>query len=106
MVCINRKQRGIDLPAQGGSVWAPRGKTAAGRRGDRVGNIALQYDPIALVSDIRDWNGGQQRLGIGVGWRVKNVRFLTDLHNLSQIHYSDSITDVAYDAQVMGNKQI
>ena len=60
-------ERWLDLAADVGRVAAARVESAARRRVDRRGHVALEHDPLALLGEVGvgDRDGREQRLGVG-----------------------------------------
>ena len=79
---------------------------AAGRRVGRGRDGALQHHALALDSRVRDGNGREQRLGVGVQRVGKNVVGLAVLHQIAQVHNADSVGDMLDDGQIVGDEKI
>ena len=79
---------------------------AAGRRVGRGRDGALQHHALALDSRVRDGNGREQRLGVGVQRMAKNVVGLAVLHQIAQVHNADSVGDMLDDGQIVGDEKI
>ena len=81
-------------------------EAAAFRRLQRAWDLAFQDDLLLFVVDIRNGDGRQQRLGVGVQRLCKEVLLVRNFYNLAQIHNRDLIADVLHDAQVVGDKEV
>ena len=77
---------------------APSGKAAARGWIDGTWDITFQHDPVHMIINRWDWNCTQQSLGIRMGWMLKKILAFSFFNNLSQIHNSDFITDMFYNA--------
>ncbi len=73
---------------------------------DRTGNISAQHNTPMLLIDLRNRDGGQKRMGIGVDGTCEENLGFGYLHDLAQIHYSHPIADVFYYQQMVGYKHI
>ena len=103
-------QGGGLLPAPLRGVPAAPGELAARRRVDGAGDLALQTDtgrlPLDLDLRVRNGDGGQQRLGIGVEGVAVQLSGAGDLHDVAQVHHPYAVGDVLDHGQVVGDKQI
>ena len=55
---------------------------------------------------IRNGDGREQRLGVGVQRIAENIRRSTVLHQVAQVHHAYRVGDMLHHAQVMGDKEI
>ena len=79
---------------------------AAGRRVGRGRNGTLQHDALPLDRRVRDGNGREQRLGVGVQRVGKNVVGLAVLHQVAQVHNAHRVRDMLDNGQVVGDEQV
>src|SRR5690606_6182072 len=75
-----------------------RAEYAPRRRIDRRRNLACHADARArrLAAWIRDGRGGDQRLGVGMARVIENRIALADLHDATEIHNHDAVTDAPH----------
>lgn len=72
------------------SMWATRMKMAAAGRIDRARDITCEKSLHPAGTRFRQWNGGEQCLGVGMARRGKQGVFVADLNNSSEIHDRDT----------------
>ena len=89
-------------------VGAAGAETAAARRIQRAGHIALQHDTVALAGrdGVRHGNGRNQAAGVGVDAVGDQLKAVGQLHHLAQIHNADAVGNVLDNAQVVGDEQV
>ena len=89
-------------------VGAAGAETAAARRIQRAGHIALQHDTVALAGrdGVRHGNGRDQAAGVGVDAVGDQLKAVGQLHQLAQIHNADAVGNVLDNAQVVGDEQV
>ena len=76
-------------------------------RVDGTGNIAIQEDPLSLGAIVcNSGDGGQQSLGVRVLGIIKNLVLRSNLHNFTQIHNRDAITNMFNDRKVVRNEHV
>ena len=95
------------LAAAVGGDRATGVKTASCWRVRRRREITLQLDgrrAFARILDLRD--GGQQRLGIGMGGGVQHFGGLAFLDDAAKIHHRDAVTDIADYRDIVRDEQI
>ena len=99
-------QRRFVLVAPLEPLVAARVKAAPVRRVDRAGWIPLENEPPTLGGGIRNGNGRQERLGVGME-RLR-VQFLAirQLRDLAEVHHRHTVADVLHDPQVMRNEEV
>src|SRR5579884_1161654 len=85
-----------------------RVETAAAGRVHRRGHITGQDDALALAFDprVRDRHGREQGLGVGMGGMEIQLVPVGQLDHTAEVHHGHSVTDVAHDAQVVGDEQV
>ncbi len=77
------------------------------RRGiDRTGYIARKHGTIQSSCRIRYRYRSQQRLGIGMTRRLKDLLRRTGLNKLTQVHHADLMRHLANNRQIMGDEHI
>ena len=83
-------------------------KHAPGGRVLGTGNVPLKHDVLPLGLYLRVGHGysGKQSIRVGVQSVLEQLVVGGDLHDLSQIHDSDAIRDVANHRQVVGDEQV
>ena len=83
-------------------------ETAAARRVQRAGHIALQHNAVALAGrhGVSHRNGRDQAAGVGVDAVGDQLVAVGQLHQLAQVHDADAVGDVLDHAQVMGDEQV
>ena len=89
-------------------IGAAGAETAAGRRVQRAGHIAMQHDTLGLAgrNGVCHRNCGNQAAGVGVDAVGDQLVAVGQLHHLAQIHHADAVGDVLDNAQVMGDEQV
>ena len=92
--------------AVGHRVGTTRPEHAAGRRIDRARNIAAEHDAPALAVGIRDGNGRQQRLGVGMLRAADELLRRRVLHDAAEIHDDDAVGDVFDDGEIVGDEEV
>src|SRR5215471_6579930 len=68
---------------------AARVESATRRWIDRRRDIAPQNHPLPAACRIRNWDGAQQSLRVGVFWRRANLAAGSDLHQFAEIHHAN-----------------
>lgn len=91
-----------------GGVGAACMEAASFGRIQRAGNIALKQDPLARAALYRIWqrNRRKKRLGVGVYRVAAELIALGKFDHLTQIHNTDSVGYMPYNAYIMGNKEV
>ena len=76
---------------------------------DRLAPAPLRLIPgMAVVlgrSGVRNGDGLDQALGIGVYRMAEQLLSRRQLHQPAAVHYADTVADIAHHCQVMGDKQ-
>ena len=70
------------------------------------GNGALQHNPVHLRRGVRDGDGGEECLGVGVQGVLEDVHRVAVLHQVAQVHHAHRVGDVLHHAQVVGDEQV
>ena len=82
---------------------AARGKRAAGRQRRQIGRLAVDRDePLIAVAHPRD--RVEQRLGIGVGGRIEDLRHRSRLDHPPGIHHRELVAHLGDDAEIVGDE--
>jgi len=84
---------------------APRVEAAPRRRADGAGNFPLYYHPGARRFGVRDWDGGEERFGVGVHRVPEDAFSVGALHNLAQVHYAYAVSEVLRDCDVVSDDE-
>ena len=83
-------------------------ETTAGRNMQRTRKISL--DAAVFQTEcplgICDRNGGQQCPGVWVAWIVIHFIAVSALHDLTKVHHTDPVGDMAHHGQIMCHKQV
>ena len=58
-----------------------------------------------LDAGIRDWNRREQRFGIGVIGRVKDLIGRAQFHHMAEIHHHHTIRQVPHDREVVADEE-
>jgi len=87
-------------------IETARVKPTPWRRIDGAGNIPLQNNPFLFHGWVRSWGGRQQGLGIGVQRAPIEFIAIGEFHDFAQVHNGYPVTDVFYNAQVVGYEQV
>ena len=103
---LNLAQRDVARSALRCGIRATLCKPTAGLGVDWGRKLALERDLVHFDPRIRDRNGGQQRLCVGMYRRTEELLCISDLHDLPQIHNHDLVGQMLDNAQIVGNKQI
>src|SRR5690242_20201642 len=86
--------------------WTARVEMAAAGWPDRVRDVALQHDPLTLDLWVRDRDGRQQRLCVGMQRRGIEVARAGDLDDASEVHHRHSRTDVLHHRQIVRDEEV
>ena len=89
-------------------IGAAGAETAARRRVQGAGHIALQHDTLGLAcrDGVCHRDGRDQAAGVGVDAVSDQLVAVGQLYHLAQIHDADAVGDVLDNAQVMGDEQV
>ena len=96
----------LRLLTQGLLIQAALVEMAARRRIQGTGNIALQNDALGGSAPIGNGDGRDEGLGIGMPRAGKQIEAMPQFNDTTQIHHRNTVADMAYNAKVMGDKQI
>ena len=81
-------------------------KAAGTGRIDRIRHISGKDDPLAAGIRIRDWNCGEQSLGVGMQGILEQLFGVAQLDDLSQVHHGDPLAGVLHDQEMVGDEQV
>jgi hypothetical protein len=85
---------------------APGMKTAAWRGFQGAGNIAAEDNTPRFVFDVRDWNAGQQGVGVRVQGVLEKILRFGQFDHLAQVHDGQAIADVFDHQEMVGDEKI
>ena len=106
LTVIQRPQLRLLGAASRGRIRAALVEGAAGRRVQRVGQLADDFD-LRLVRVWMDGRGRrQQRLRIRVQRACLDVFLGTDLHWATEVHHHHVVGNVLHHCQVVGNEHV
>ena len=94
------------MVADGFAIRATGMKTAAGRRMDRAGNVALKNGALLLPVGIGDGNRRKQSARVRMLCVPIDRIALGDLDDLAEVHDRYSMTDVLDHPEIMRNEKI
>ena len=83
-------------------------ETTAGRNMQRTRKVSLDAAVFQAECPLRicDRNGGQQCPGVWVAWIIIHFIAVSALHDLTKVHHTDPVGDMAHHGQIMCHKQI
>ena len=99
---------GYCLPAKVGRFPATRPESATGRRVHRARNVALEHDapPAPFAIGVRQGNGREQRLRIGMGGALVDPVRGADLDDAAEIHDRHATRDMTHDCEIVRDEEV
>src|SRR5260370_26911968 len=80
-------------------------ETTAGGRVDWARNVALEDDPRSRRPGLRNRDGREQCLSIGMFRRSEDLPLVPQFDDLAEIHYGDPVGHVLDDRQIVADEQ-
>ena len=88
------------------TVTAPRVKAASRWWVQRAWDIPFKYDPLFSLSHSGNGNSGKEGHRIGMSRTAKKLLPRRELHDLTQIHDADPVTDLLDDAEIVTYEKV
>src|SRR3954449_8142021 len=104
----NVHQGRLDFRTNAFGTPATGAEPASARRVRRCWRVADENDPGAVTFDqrIRDRRGGQQCLRVRMCRTAVQLRNRSHLDDLAEVHHGNTVAEMAYDGEVVGDEQI
>ena len=100
-VIVRLQLRALHVAFAVQAAGAARMKGAARRRLDGVWNITAEREGSSPLLGVRDGYGIEQRVRVRMKWLIHEVGRLCKLHDTSQVHDCDPMTDKSHHVEVV-----